>query len=366
MNNEARRDSVQQETPLISIIIPVFNAERYLPECLDSLINQTFGDIEIICVDDASTDRSPEILREYTSRDSRIKALKLKINSRQGAARNLGLQVASAPYIGFVDADDFVAPAYFENLYKAIIRHDADIVITLYKHIDEYGNDWLPHKQNPVKLFFGVGRQSSHGHDWDACMGIGWEQHRDFSGRLKRLGCVNHSMIMNRLYRKNLVGQVRFPEKIRFEDTPFIVEATHRAARIFTTPEGGYCYRRHADSTTSCWDFQKFIEVFLSHKLLDSYIEQATMHDDEREAYSKMLAGNYRYYLKSLVQKLPWLTPARIKEIQALIPEHLHSYLRKRVMRKRLRLALQIAFAILVFFVVLQLLHTTGLNRWMP
>ncbi|MDR3580677.1 MAG: glycosyltransferase family 2 protein [Oryzomonas sp.] len=334
-------------SPKVSVIIPVYNAERYLPECLDSLIRQTLQDIEIICVDDASTDGSGDILAGYAAMDPRVRVVSSAVNSRQGAARNLGLHEASAPYIGFVDADDFVSPAYFENLYQAIIRHDADIVITLYRHVGERGEDLRPQGKNPIKSFFRPDcPPPASGHDWDRVLGRGWEQNRDFSGKLQRLACVNHSMIMNRLYRKSLVDQVRFPEQIRFEDTPFIVEATHRAARVFTTPEGGYFYRRHPASTTATWDFPKFMEAFAAHKVLDSYVEQAVMTDEERKAYRSMVTGNYLHYAKNLVRKVRWLTPVQLEQVQAVIPANVYSHLHKRLVRKRLRLVAQIGFVL--------------------
>lgn len=337
--------------PKVSVIIPVYNAEQFLPECLDSLLCQTLQEVEIICVDDASTDRSREILADYAARDPRVKVVLSEVNRRQGAARNCGLHMATAPYIGFVDADDFVSPAYFECLYRAIIKHAADIVITLYTHVDEDSNELQPPKQSFLKSFFSPeNHHLSDGHDWDGVMGKGWQHHQDFSDKLRRLATVNHAMIMNRLYRKSLVDQVRFPEQIRFEDTPFIVAVTQRASRIVTTPEGGYYYRRHAASTTACWDFQKFMEAFAAHKVLDSYIEQAAMTDDEREAYRKMLASNYCHYVRELVREFSWMTPMQLKQVRAVIPAQVYPYLCKRLSRKRLKFALHTGL-VLIFLV---------------
>jgi glycosyltransferase involved in cell wall biosynthesis len=337
--------------PKVSVIIPIYNAERYLAECLDSLLCQTLQEIEIICADDASTDRSRDILADYAVRDPRVKLVLSEVNGRQGTARNLGLYEATAPYIGFVDADDFVSAEYFEHLYGAIIKHDADIVITLYQHIDEHGEDLQLKKQSFIKSLFHPNRHlSSNDHDWDAVMGKDWECNKDFSDKLQRLATVNHSMLMNRLYRKSLVDQVKFQEKIRFEDTPFIVEVTQRAARIFTTPEGGYFYRRHTSSTTSSLDFQKFIEAFTAHKALESYIELAVMDDEEREAYRKMLTGNYRYYVKELARELPWLTLTQLKQVRKTLPVYMYLYLLKQLSRKHLKLAIQ-AGTVLLFLV---------------
>ena len=96
----------------ISIIIPVYNTEQYLEQCIDSILNQTLKDIEIILINDGSTDKSYNILKKYEKKDSRIVLINQK-NKGQGEARNLGIKIAKAPYIAFVDSDDFISP--FEN-----------------------------------------------------------------------------------------------------------------------------------------------------------------------------------------------------------------------------------------------------------
>ncbi|MEG1546552.1 MAG: glycosyltransferase, partial [Bacteroides sp.] len=95
-------------TPLISIIIPVYNVEQFLPQCLESVLAQTFTDLEIILINDGSTDSSAQICDNYSSRDERIKVVH-KSNTGQADSRNLGISIASASLIGFVDADDFIA-----------------------------------------------------------------------------------------------------------------------------------------------------------------------------------------------------------------------------------------------------------------
>lgn len=107
-------------SPKVSIIVPVYNVEKYLPACLDSLINQTLKDIEIICVNDCSPDNSDIILQQYAEKDNRIKIVNHQQNQGLGAARNTGVQVSSAEYVGFIDSDDYVSIDMFELLYNAI------------------------------------------------------------------------------------------------------------------------------------------------------------------------------------------------------------------------------------------------------
>lgn len=112
----------------VSIIVPVYNVEKYLKRCLDSLVNQTLKDIEIICVNDGSTDGSLAILNEYVRNDDRIVVINQE-NSGQSVARNRGIDVAKGEYIGFVDSDDWVCEDYFERLHNSAIQNNAEIAV---------------------------------------------------------------------------------------------------------------------------------------------------------------------------------------------------------------------------------------------
>ena len=112
----------------VSVIIPVYNAEKYLKQCLNSICRQTLQEIEIICVDDGSTDNSLNILQEYTNADPRIQVLTQK-NQGAGAARNYGLRTARGLYLSFLDADDFFEPNMLEEAVNTIELYSADFVV---------------------------------------------------------------------------------------------------------------------------------------------------------------------------------------------------------------------------------------------
>ena len=114
--------------PKISVIIPVFNAENYLKECLDSVLNQSIKDIEVICVNDCSTDGSLNILKEYQKKDSRIKIINNSTNLHAGPCRNAGLELCTGEYIHFLDADDILIADAYENLYDQAKTHDVDLL----------------------------------------------------------------------------------------------------------------------------------------------------------------------------------------------------------------------------------------------
>lgn len=150
------------QKPDVAIIIPVYNVERYVRICLDSLLKQTLHNILIICIDDGSTDTSPKILKEYQKRDNRIHVITQE-NQGQGKARNRGIEYAlqyNPTYIGFVDSDDFVAPTMYEKLYTKAMQFDADIAycdVMLYNNTTQEQYIWtsstpplLPVTQNRI------------------------------------------------------------------------------------------------------------------------------------------------------------------------------------------------------------------------
>lgn len=128
--------------PKVSIIVPVYNVENYLQCCIDSLLNQTLKDIEIILVDDGSPDNCPAICDEYARQDHRIKVIHKK-NAGQGYARNSGLEIAAGEYVTFVDSDDYVELSTYQNLYSIIMNTKVDIVYFSCQRFDDHGNTWM-------------------------------------------------------------------------------------------------------------------------------------------------------------------------------------------------------------------------------
>ena len=124
-------DKCVNRNDLISIIVPVYNMEQYMERCVNSIINQTYSNLEIILVDDGSTDRSPAMCDEYALKDERIKVVH-KVNGGLSDARNAGLKVATGAYIGYVDSDDWVELSMYQKLYEACIENDAQVAVCRY------------------------------------------------------------------------------------------------------------------------------------------------------------------------------------------------------------------------------------------
>lgn len=114
--------------PKISVIIPVYNSAQYLPKCLDTVCGQTFRDIEIICVNDSSTDESFSILQEYAKNDARIKLINLEENKGAAVARNIAIKHSRGEYLGFIDSDDFIDLNFYEKLYERAVKTGAEVV----------------------------------------------------------------------------------------------------------------------------------------------------------------------------------------------------------------------------------------------
>ena len=137
-------------SPKISIIIPSYNEEKNISRCLDSVMNQTFSDFEVLCVDDGSNDKTYDIIKKYSEKDSRIIPMK-NPNKGVSSARNFGIENANGDYIGFVDSDDFIQPQMYEFLYKAVTENNCDFSVCRYKKTSEFIQKKFEYKTDTFK-----------------------------------------------------------------------------------------------------------------------------------------------------------------------------------------------------------------------
>lgn len=197
-------------TPSISVIVPVYNVAPWLKECLDSVLNQTFRDMEIIIVDDGSTDSSPEIIKEYVEKDGRIIAIR-KENGGLGSARNAALKIAKGEYIAFLDSDDKIHPETYTKLYEKAKKYDCDIVFCQTAYLDNLtGNITEEKNQTALPLF---------------------EKYRDNTDlitldQLNPFDIFSYDSFVvawNKIIKRSLIEKTnaRFPERLIFEDMPF-------------------------------------------------------------------------------------------------------------------------------------------------
>ena len=165
--------------PIVSVILPVYNVEKYLEQCLDSIINQSLKEIEIICVDDGSTDSSLEILKRYEKADARIKVISQK-NGGAGAARNTGMEVAEGEYYSFLDSDDFFEPDMLEAAWHEITLRNADFVVfrsdQYYEETDEFKQVNWTLREKEIPPYFPITHRNLTGNIFKTFVGWAWDK----------------------------------------------------------------------------------------------------------------------------------------------------------------------------------------------
>ncbi|UHO38632.1 glycosyltransferase family 2 protein [Chryseobacterium capnotolerans] len=212
--------------PRISIIVPVYNVENYLTKCLDSLVNQTHQNIEILIIDDGSKDESGKIIKEYAEKyPDKIKAF-AKENGGLSDARNFGLDRADGNYIGFVDSDDYVTETMFEEMLQLAEKHQAGIVICNIQKVNENGQvtqklTQIPNMPEKIKL----------------------EDHFSVFSDISYFAC-------NKLFKKELFNQKRFKKGVHFEDIQLIPQLLLECETITQTQSFHYQYLERTDSIT--------------------------------------------------------------------------------------------------------------------
>ena len=210
--------------PKISVIIPIYNTAEYLPRCLDSILNSTYQNLEVICINDGSTDESAVVLERYAAADSRIISVN-KANAGVSAARNTGLDIATGDFIAFVDSDDWVHPQYFETLVSVQGQTEADIVICKYISTGECNQEFNQIDLKTVEV--------TSVSNTDA-MKI---------GQLKRL-------VWGRLYKRSSISGLQFENGLQWgEDTVFSISTLGRNSNIALVGSELYYYFQRETST---------------------------------------------------------------------------------------------------------------------
>ncbi|WP_261063917.1 glycosyltransferase family 2 protein [Streptococcus mitis] len=221
---------------LISIIVPIYNKEDYLRQCLDSIINQSYTNFEVLLVNDGSTDSSGIICQEYSERDSRFRYIEKK-NGGVSSARNLGLELSEGAYITFIDSDDWIEFNYLEVLYNALRENNTDVAISSYKSYYLDGNFYLRVYSSQEEEFLRIGKRN-----------------RDvFLEEFPKLGKLNHDFhcIASKLFKRELLESQKFDESINYgEDLYFFFNLYLKIQSIIYVKEATYIYRQHGTNIT--------------------------------------------------------------------------------------------------------------------
>lgn len=234
---------------MISVIVPVYNVEKYLEECLESIQNQTYSNIEIILVNDGSTDKSKEICEKYCKQDSRFKLIN-QTNQGQSVARNTGVAASTGEFIAFVDSDDIIRQDYLEVLIR-YLSEEVDIVESQFTvHKKEFFNE----NYKEINVIF-------EGDSEEAVKAVP-----------KHVLSVNP---VTKLYRKSVVEAVPYLEGLIFEDIYSGVGMLKYIRRIIKLDYVGYYYRQHGTSTMHRTFTPKNLDVFtVSDKLIEMYTDK--------------------------------------------------------------------------------------------
>ena len=291
--------------PKISIIVPIYNVEAYIGNCIDSILNQTFRDFELILVNDGSTDKSLDICKDYKDIDNRICIIDKK-NGGVSSARNAGLQIAKGEYIGFVDSDDYIHTQMYEILYNEIVKNDADISMCQFKRVFEFNKKELSDKivlskevqlLNSKETVFKLGRNNS----------------------------VKYVVLWNKLYKKNLFDNINFKEGIIHEDEYIIHRLLYKGNKLIYVRKELYFYLQRkgsimdekldinsADYLLACSDRVKFFyekglvelqdswEKFYLWKFFNDYSELYREYNGNKKL--KILRKDFAQVLKILLK----------------------------------------------------------------
>ena len=244
--------------PKISIIIPVYNVEKFLRQCLDSIVNQTMREIQIICVNDGSMDNSRTILHEYADRDSRIIVID-KPNGGLSAARNAAYPHIQGKYTLFVDSDDWIALDLCEKTFAKAERSDADIIFFFWQE--------EPEQKKKCANFLQIPPQ-------------------DTTTVQEKIPLLERGYIWNKLWRSDFLfdNHLTFPEGLYFEDILFSWQGITKARRIFVIPEHFYHHRDNPHSVVNSCNKTGFDTIPI-YKMIEQFLRTAGYYDDYREVF---------------------------------------------------------------------------------
>ena len=229
---------------MISVIVPIYNVEKYLCRCIESIINQIYKNLQIILVDDGSPDKCGEICDEYAKKDSRITVIHQK-NKGVSAARNVGLEIANGEYVGFVDPDDYIDEQMYGNMLDALCETNSDFAICGYDYVDEQGNVFRPYEEKDVRVL---------------------TQKEYMSMQFDMPPTVRHGVV-NKLFKKELLSKKCFPENLHSSEDVYVVsEYIKRIKRAVFVHKPLYLNTvREGSATHGGLNIESLSDSFLAH-----------------------------------------------------------------------------------------------------
>lgn len=262
---------------LISVIVPIYNVEKYLARCVESIRRQTYSNLEIILVDDGSPDACPQMCDQFASADARIKVIH-KPNGGLSDARNAGIEAASGRYIGFVDSDDYIHPQMYMELWKSLKAEEADIAVCGVKKVFNDSGDILDQPENTARVYSG---KEAVANIFDAAL------------------YLQSVVAWNKLYRRELFDGVRYPVGKIHEDEFTTYELFYKSDKVVYNTGIYYYYYQRADSIMG------ERKISFSSDGLEAYEQMADFFKENGESHILQLI-RYRYLclLKKYIKEL--------------------------------------------------------------
>ncbi|WP_313581101.1 glycosyltransferase [Chishuiella sp.] len=257
--------------PKISVIIPVYNTEKYLSKCLESVINQTLKDIEIIVINDGSTDSSQNIIDLYTSKDDRIISI-IKKNGGLSDARNMGIDNSNGNYLAFIDSDDYIDEYMLENMYNLSQKHQSEIVLCDLVKVNEKGEEFRDLPQSPQLADKIILKD-------------------DFTifGEMSCFAC-------NKIFKKSLFNKHRFKKGIHFEDIELIPKLVLDSTVISKINQPFYKYFERQDSITKSHT-KRGLDMFLAVNEVSNYFKNSVYNNSKTDLKRFQIFQGYYSYL---------------------------------------------------------------------
>lgn len=299
--------------PLVSVIVPCYNVEQYLPKCIDSILNQTYKNLEVWLVDDGSPDQCGAICDEYAKKDARIKVIHKK-NGGLADARNVALDVMTGEYVVCVDSDDYISPTHIEGLYRLIEKYGAEVSINTFcaffegttpKPKEKASNDCVLDGLHATEMMF-------------------YQEHFD-------------NTAWGKMYKASLFDGIRYPKGLLFEDLPTTYKLLLKAKKVVFNDEQSYFYLIRSNSIEGA--------AFSPHKL-DSALELMNLMDKDRDKLQPIIKS-YNCRMVSFIFHLMLQMPsgyAHRKDFERRIRKVRWSVLMDCRARKKARIACLLSF----------------------
>lgn len=295
---------------LISIIVPVYNVEKYLHRCIESIQNQSYSNLEIILVDDGSQDQSPQICDAFADQDNRIKVIHQK-NFGQGVARNSALDIATGAYVSFIDSDDWISPDHIKNLYEGLKNCSADVAIGSYTAVGVDQSEKVCRTSLEERIY--EGRDIT---DKLILPLIGADEgfHSDVQ--------VNASSSMS-LYRMKPIAEygIRYLDvrQVVGEDLFFNLDVYFRAQRIVVIDEVGYFYFENESSTSRKYDKKRFLRTLEFRNALEKRAECFGLEKEAKMRIERSFLMKVRVIIRLIVTASDLSRSEKIQSIKDIL-----------------------------------------------